>query len=269
MSRNKGGLSLSNKRYINKNFDKKPATEIAAFLGKPVELILNYIKIELGSSPAPDSSNKSPTQQRDQRVNLRNRPEWFDISEQYTPRELNIFEEKYHRYMKQFQYDVEPTEERQIFDMIGLEIDIDRNKKSRKRNMDLREARLREISKEEKKDDKDGRQITLWQNDVLALESATSNSMKELKDLMDRKDKLNEYLMGNRDQRLKESTSSKTSWVDIIKYLNSPESRTWESKRLAAMNLAVEKEKERLSSYNEYADGKIDRPFLNSETYKD
>ena len=268
MAKSKGGLSLSNKRYINKNYTSKTAPEIAADLKKPVELIINYIKIELGSNPIPDDTNRSATQEVDQSVNLRSRPEWFQLVEQYTPKELNIFEEKYHKYMKQFQYDVQPTEEQQIFHMIGLEIEMDRNKISRKRNLDLKEQRLKYIAQEERKDEKERSKgdIIAWQNDVLALESATSNSMKELKDLLDRHEKLAVQLKGTRDQRIKDSTSSKISWVEVIKYWSDPANRAWEAKRLAVINEAIASENLRLGSYHTFSDGKIDRPILNVET---
>lgn len=264
--KNKGSLSLSNKRYINRNYESKPATVLSRELGKPVELIINYIKIELGAEPLPDQSNPSSMQEVPQEINLRSRPEWFQFIEQYTPKELNIFEEKYHKYMRQFQYDVQPTEEQQIFHMIGLEIEMDRNKISRKRNLDLKESRLRMIAQEEKKDDGDKRSIIDWQNDVLSLESATSNSMRELKDLLDRHEKLAVQLKGTRDQRIRDATSGKISWMEVLKYWSDPKNREWEAKKLAVVNTAINKERDRLTSFHTYADGKIDRPILNMES---
>jgi len=35
------------------------------------------------------------------------------------------------------------------------------------------------------------------------------------------------------------------------------------------MRLAMEKEKERLSEYNQYEDGAVDQPFLTPETVKE
>lgn len=263
-----GTLSLSNKRYIKKNFDKQTVSELAKETGKPAALIENYIKIELDSLPILDEENRSPSQEISQEQNLRSRPVWMQLCDQYTTRELNIFEEKYHSYMKQFQYDVQPTEEQQIFHMIGLEIEIDRNKASRKRNLDLKERRLKDIAKAERDEESDKKDILDWQRNISELDSATSNSMRELKDLLDRHDKLAEQLKGTRDQRLRDATSNKVSWIDIIKRLNSPEAREYEAKRIAAINQAIKKERDRLSSLHTFADGKIDSPLLNTDVVK-
>lgn len=264
-------LTLTNKRYINKHYTNMTVASIAKELKKPIALVTNYIKIELGAEPLPDPTNMSATQEISEEVNLRNKPIWISLQDQYTIKELSIFEEKYHSYMKQFQYDVQPTEEQQIFHMIGLEIEIDRNKAARKRNLDLKELRLKKIATLERtatEEDSHTDDIRRLNDDVSALESATYNGMRELKDLLDRHNDLATQLKGTRDQRLNEATSNKVSWVDIIKRLNSPEAREFEAKRIAALNQAVEKERERLTSYHTFADGKVDQPILNVEGAK-
>lgn len=258
-----GTLSLSNKRFIGKNFDKMTVAEMARETKKPAALIENYIRLELDSEPLGDTINTSPSQTVDQSVNLRARPYWLKLQEHYSTAELNIFEEKYHAYMAQFKYDVQATEEQQIFHMIGLEIEIDRNKAARKRNMDLRERRLKDINAAEKDDDRT--KVHSFQQDIISLDSATSDLMRELKDLLDRHNKLAETLKGTRDQRLKEATSGKISWLEVLKYWADPKNREWEAKKLATVNAAVEQERSRMYSYHTYMDGKVDQPVLNTE----
>lgn len=264
------GLTLSNKRYINKNYEKETVLEMSRKLKKSAALIENYIAVELQSKPLPDAENPSSHQEIGADINLRNRSDWIEFCSAYTLKELDIFEEKYYRYMKQFQNDVQPTEEQQIFQMIGLEIDMARIKASRKHNLDLKDKRLREISKEEKRgDEADPHKINSYHQEVLSLESANLNSSKELKDMYDRHNKLAEQLKGTREQRIKDATSGKISWMEVLRYWSDPKNREWEAKRIAAVNMAISKEKERLSSYHTYADNKVDRPILNTETNGD
>jgi len=77
-------------------------------------------------------------------------------------------------------------------------------------------------------------------------------------------------LKATREQRIKRLEDSKQTFIGWVRNLMSnPEARRQMGNDMEKMRLAMEVEKERLSEYHQYEDGKIDQPFLTPDTVKD
>ena len=127
---------------------------------------------------------------------------------------------------------------------------------------------------EEKRLEREARDIDYIVNlerQVAILRAAHETLSKDYKDLQTRKATLLKDLKGTRDQRVKAIEDSKLTFASLVKKIaTNAQYRDDIGIEMEKMRLAMEKEKERLSEYHQYQDGKLDQPFLTPETgYKE
>ena len=261
----KGRFSTEDMQFIEANAEVLSPEEIASQLDRDPESIRVWIKKNVGFSPKQKKEAAVANE-------LKSKPYYRELSNQFSPEELEMFEFHFKKMWSQFKDDVFHTEEMQIIDTIKLEILINRILKSQRENQD--EILIAEtLVREEKARDKDQRDMDLIVNlerQVAVLRASTETLSKDCKDLQARKATMLKDLKGTREQRVKAIEDSKLTFASLVKKIaTDPQFRNKIGIDMEKMRLAMENEKERLSEYSQYDDGQVDQPFLTPDTVKE
>lgn len=256
----KATLSINDKLFIEQNYDDLSTKEIADRLGKNINDIIDYIHNSMKTHTLEElSSNLSI---------LNKKPEWKLLRRQFTKDELELFEYSYNRLLEQFNNDVLPTEEKQIFQAIELEIFMHQNKRNRKRAVEETQRIELELQNEKNKDDLDydRAKIENLQQQLAAYTSSLTATSREYNELSAKHGKIIETMKGTRDQRIKQLSDSKVNFLSLIKALEDEGFRKKQMTEMEIMRAAFQKEKERLTTPHVYSDNNIDTPILTIET---
>ena len=261
----KGRFSTEDMQFIEANAEVLSPEEIASQLDRDPESIRDWIKKNVGFSPKQKKEAAVANE-------LKSKPYYRELSNQFSPEELEMFEFHFKKMWSQFKDDVFHTEEMQIIDTIKLEILMNRILKSQRENQD--EISIAEtLVREEKARDKDQRDMDLIVNlerQVAVLRASTETLSKDYKDLQARKATMLKDLKGTREQRVKAIEDSKLTFASLVKKIaTDPQFRNRIGIDMEKMRLAMENEKERLSEYAQYDDGQVDQPFLTPDTVKE
>lgn len=264
----RGRMSREERAYIVENAEKQTPEQIAKSLDRTVEMVREFIKDNVGVAP-----DKAAPGEITLRKELRATAEWVELQRQFTDGELRYFEEKYTSWLTQLKDNYTQSEETQIFLLLKNEILINRNLADKKRatgDMARMQTMLDDIYNKypdgTEMSDSDKQLAANINEQLSATRAALSARTTELMNLQKCHSDLMKQLKATRDQRLNRVEASKDSFIEIIKDLMSEERRLKEGEHMELMRMAAEKEKERLSGYHTYADGNVDRPFLNSDT---
>ena len=261
----KGRFSTEDMQFIEANAEVLSPEEIASQLDRDPESIRVWIKKNVGFSPKQKKEAAVANE-------LKSKPYYRELSNQFSPEELEMFEFHFKKMWSQFKDDVFHTEEMQIIDTIKLEILMNRILKSQRENQD--EISIAEtLVREEKGRDKDQRDMDLIVNlerQVAVLRASSETLSKDYKDLQARKATMLKDLKGTREQRVKAIEDSKLTFASLVKKIaTDPQFRNKIGIDMEKMRLAMENEKERLSEYAQYDDGQVDQPFLTPDTVKE
>lgn len=256
-----GRLSKSHGAFIKSNFEKMTVAQIAAKLGRSESSIYDWIEKHIGFSTE---------ERKEAEVNneLKSRPYYKELSLQFSPDELRMFEFHFKKMWAQFKDDVFHTEEMQIVDTIKLEILMNRILRSQQDTM----KKIYEIEvdiKRERDLGEDGDQdlIISWERQVAGMIASQETMNKDYKELQTRKALMLKELKGTRQQRIQEIESSKKTFATLIQQLTiDPNFRREVGLEMEKRRIAMEVERARLSKITKYEDGKYDRPLLNSES---
>jgi len=252
----KGRFSTEDMQFIEANAEVLSPEEIASQLDRDPESIRDWIKKNVGFSPKQKKEAAVANE-------LKSKPYYRELSNQFSPEELEMFEFHFKKMWSQFKDDVFHTEEMQIIDTIKLEILMNRILKSQRENQD--EISIAEtLVREEKGRDKDQRDMDLIVNlerQVAVLRASTETLSKDYKDLQARKATMLKDLKGTREQRVKAIEDSKLTFASLVKKIaTDPQFRNRIGIDMEKMRLAMENEKERLSEYAQYDDGQVTKP---------
>ena len=265
MSRKRGQLSLEEQQYIKDNFNKKDIEEIAEFLNRNIAPIKRYINdnhLMVPDDPDDDSDYL--------KHKLRKKTFWAEIVRQFDEEsgELEYFENTWVSLIKQFREDVLPAEELQIKQFITIDILINRSMKERKRHITDTERIQRMVDDEYRKpeDSRDNAYLTNLETQLSFARNSITSYTNEYTKLLSEQQKISKDLKATREQRIKRIEDGKSSWVGLIRMLEDEELREKEGREMEILNMSVEKTKNKLYEYHQYADGNIDKPFLNSES---
>ena len=126
----KGRFSKEEIAFIEENHKAMSYDTIAAKLNRDSESIENFVTSKLGQ-------NISSKAQKEWQASydLKRRPYWKDLKEQFHPDELEMLLYHWGRIIGQFKDDVLPTEELQVIDAIKLEILMNRDLRQQQVNM--------------------------------------------------------------------------------------------------------------------------------------
>lgn len=261
MSRNVGPLSNKEKHVITDYSNTLSPTEIAEKINRNVDTVIAYQKKYLTAHP----KSKLEHECRD---NLRLRPEWKFWQRQFTEDELKYFEYAYGRLVAQFNNDVTVTEEKQIFQIIEVEIMTNSIKAERRRTIQdiefLTQIRNAEMKKDDKDRDKD--LVVSCEQQLQMADAANHARLAKYTEFTKQSQSLMDDLKGTRNQRVKNIEHNQKSIIDYIKELEQDEYRQSQGQELELMKLASSKEFDRLAGYHNYLDNNVDRPLLTPDT---
>lgn len=260
-----GRLSKSDWDYIDANAENLSPEKIAENLGRTVESVEKYLK-KLGKS-----FNKHEAFAVQAEYDIKSRPYWKELKAQFSDDELELFLYHWKQIIAQFRKDVLATEELQIVDTIKLEVLMNRALREQQESMERVRALDAEIELEKTKDSdqQDKEMVFNLERQIASLRAAKESLSREFKDLQTKKAAMYKDLKATREQRIEKLESNKQTLSSLVnKILRNPDFYEQEGKAIEKMRLAMEKEKERLSDYHEYADGTVDQPFLTPETIK-
>lgn len=261
----RGQMSKAEKDMIEIMCVNHSDQEIADKLRRPVERIQMYKAQFLGQNP---NITVTRSEQAEIKEKLRLEPEWNYFKEQFTPDELILFEHSYAELIQQFKNDILPTEKKQLYYAITLEILIHRHNHDRMlAQQDI--GRLERLLAAEYKQDEsmqDKQYLLSLESELQAARASTNSRTKELKDLMDKHQDIVKSLKGTREQRIQKIESSKQTFIGLLRQLEEEDTRRAIGVEMNLMSAAIEKERARLAEYHEYQDGTVDTPVLDSES---
>ena len=257
----KGRLSKQEQKFIQENHETLSAEEIAKKLDRDETSIANFILTKAQN-----------TEMREAAYDLKARPYWNDLIQQFSESELEMFVYHWGRIIGQFRDDVLPTEELQVIDAIKLEILMNRALKEQQRASDDISQLEKTIEKEKNRsiEDQDRDYIMNLERQIAIYRASVETLSKDYKELGTKKSGMLKDLKATREQRVKRLEDSKQSFIGWVKYLmGDGEFREGLGINMEKMRLASEAEREKLSAYYKYEDGAVDQPFLTPETIKD
>lgn len=261
----KGRFSVDEMNFIEANAEVLSPEAIALTLDRDNESIREWIAKRVGF-------NASQKKEAAVANELKSKPYYRELSNQFNQDELEMFQFHFKKMWSQFKDDVFHTEEMQIIDTIKLEILMNRILNSQHQNQreinDL--ERMIEQEKRGGREERDMELIVNLERQVAILRASQETLSKDYKDLQSRKATMLKDLKGTREQRIKDIENSKQTFASLVLQIATDENfRNKIGIEMEKMRIATEKEKERLSEYSEYYDGKVDQPFLTPETIKD
>lgn len=261
----RGQLSLEEEKFIRDNLSILTIDQIATSLNRSSAPVKRYIT-ESKIFVSEDEENQDALLKN----KLYNKPFWGEIKKQFDEDtgELEYFENIWTNLIKQFREDVLPAEELQIKQFITIDILINRSMKERKRHISETEKLQREVDKEYNKteESRDMARLINLETQLSFARNSIANYTNEYTKLLNEQQKISKDLKATREQRIKRIEDGKSSWIGLIRMLEDEIIREKEGKEMIILNMATEKAKEKLQSYHQYQDNKIDRPFLNSES---
>lgn len=260
----KGRFSVDEMNFIEANAEVLSPEAIALTLDRDSESIHEWIAKRVGF-------NASQKKEAAVANELKSKPYYKELSNQFTQEELEMFQFHFKKMWSQFKDDVFHTEEMQIIDTIKLEILMNRILRSQHQNQkDIIDVeRMIEQEKRSEREARDTELIVNLERQVAILRAAQETLSRDYKDLQARKATMLKDLKGTREQRIKAIEDSKQTFASLVLQIATNEDfRNKIGKEMEKMRLATEKEKERLSEYTSYNDGKVDQPFLTPETVK-
>jgi len=266
---NTGRLSKSAQKHIRDHAGRQSDKEMAKFLGKTEGAIRKYRteKLGLGDDVGADKTDEIYI------LNELHADKLWPITKKRFANndELMFFEIKWVNYNKQMGGDVWPTEKSQVEQMIFHEILLNRlmvqHADIRKNINQLQKL----IDAESKKDLNDRNEDRIYKciSDRIAAEGLDSDTHKKINDAQQRLDVLSKSLKATRDQRVTTLKESGKGIMGLMQKLVDPVFREEEGFEMAIIAEAVKRERKRLAEYHEFADGEVDRPFLDSSTVRE
>jgi hypothetical protein len=235
----------------------KTIDHIAVLINRSPNTVQNAVDKIRGAAPTPHSS--SLVEQ------LQTRQEWKKWQQQFTKDELEQFKTHYVQLMGQFDNNVKPTEELQVFQVITLIILIDRTLSEQKQALESMERVQTQINKARKANRDD--EVMMLEAQYEGYRAVQKTCADKYKTYSDKQDKLLQSLKSTREQRLKNHEDSDKSWIGLIKWLSEEENRERSGKEMELMRLAALEERKKMMAPHTYIDGTVDRPLLSHESY--
>jgi len=264
--RKRGQLGLEEEKFIRDNIGLLSIEQIADQLNRTVKPVERYISEAKIGLKTPDEQENDKTL----RQKLHAKTFWTEIERQFDKDtgELDYFEDTWIGLVKQFREDVLPAEELQIKQFITIDILINRSMKERKRHIADTEKLQTEVDREYQLDEelRDGPKLANLETQLSFARNSIANYTNEYTKLLNEQQKISKDLKATREQRIKRIEDGKSSWIGLIRMLEDEEIREKQGREMEIMAMAVEKNKELLSEYHQYADEGVDMPLLTPET---
>lgn len=264
-NRKMGRFTKSDLNFLKQKAEILTVDEIARKLNRDPISIDAWIKRNVGLSQKEKKEIEGTSE-------LKKRIYYKELQEQFTEKELDLFELHFKKMWVQFKDDVFHTEEMQIVDCIKYEILMNRTLKNQKmayqqiEDLEVTRAELRKIEFNcMTPDDRDA--MLNIERQIASIRSSLETMGKEFKEYQQRKGALIKELKGTREQRIKDIESSKQTFASLIKkFIVDPGYRRAVGLEMETMRYASEAEWRRLAEPITFNDGVIDRPLLSAES---
>jgi len=265
-----GRLAKEEQEFILQNYKVMTPAQMAKKLNRKLAPIKLYVDT---------NAHKILVEEKDKELLkvLYRKPYWEPTKSQFNEQEVKIIEMDWVEFMKQFNQDVEYSEELQLMELLKLRRLCDRNLYERnqaKREMEIMAKQKEDFIKTQGshppyQDNMVQLEYTTLESQIRMCEASYISRTNEYKIFLEKEQVYFRELKSTRDQRMEVYKHSKKDFVGLIKSLMNEEFREMEGKELALRNLATEKERARLSEYHIYSDGSADRPLLNAEVMEE
>jgi hypothetical protein len=253
--------------YMVRNHKIMSIEDLACQLQRNPKTVYNYVKDKLNFGKEVFKETK-----KDLEFDIKKSPIWKQISEQFSPNELDTFLYHYANLVSQFNYDVFATERLQIIEFCRIEILINRAlKKMNDVGIQINEID-REVDLEYKfeESERDQQKIIRLKELRASMNVSAINYTKDYKELLDKKGTLLREVKGTRADRIKRIEDSKeTIGTYLASLMDNTEMRRALGIEMEKFRLATKIEYQRLSDYHTYIDGSVEQPILNTENIKE
>lgn len=257
MAKNKksGPISTEEQNFISLNAKTLSPQEIADKLGRNVDTIIKQM------GQVNTLSVKGTV------LDLERRSDWGAIKSQFTPEEIEIFKSHYMNITSQFKEEIYYTESLQIINAIKYEILSNRILKDQM-TIKTEVARLQqELEKERFEDPPNQDRIKGIEFQIASYCGAEVANSKEFRESSTRLMAVLKELKALRSDRISKVEDMKKSFSSFMKgIIEDPLLKKELGSYIEKMRLSQEIELKRLSQPYLYANGEVDRPFLNSTT---
>lgn len=198
---------------------------------------------------------------------LRDSTMWTQLKKKFLKHELSYFEESWAKFIMQFKEDVLPTEQEQIKDYITIMILLDRVVADAKKSQEDAERYSKEMDDIYKQpfEQRDMERLAQLTEVKTACDLANKSNMQQISSLMERSQQIQKSLKATRDQRFEKTQDGRTSWLNLLRYLEDEKNREREGKEAEITKAAMKNQFKILSQEHTYADGQVDLPFLTAE----
>lgn len=263
----KGRPSQKEIDFISSSARTKSVDEMAKALDRTTEWVKSHLNDDEDVGESAEILAK-----------FRESPEYRSLPRKFDPEQIEAFENKYVRMLRQFKKDVLYTEESQIYMLITYELLIDKNMVKMKEMGDrIKELSLQaeeeKVALEDMEDGLERRNATSSLQNLNGIISTLILSQgrldKVIVDYTTRIEKQWELIKGTRKDRITVIENSKRTFVDMLKSFENNKFRSDEGREMELMRIAGTREKERLGRPHKYMDGTIDRPLLSADTIGD
>lgn len=256
------GMTTAQKDFIRKNIGSHSIDDIAKALGVSIKAVMSCVdrirrQIKLETEQRRDSNI---------REDLLAKPFYPILKRQFNSVDLEFFTREWIATIKQFNEDLYPTEEAELKDMIVLEI---MKNHALQTNMDLKQRKDilgRSLARAEAESQLDMGVITNIKVEIQRAEESSKQNLAHFKDLTEKSKRAREALSASRQQRVTKIQDAKANFTEWLRAIYDNENRERVAREMELMKMALHREEERLGSFTEFADKKIDIPLLNSET---
>lgn len=241
--------------------------EIAARLNRTVEAVEALLAPAAAAPPAPPPPP-------DPLRALRSTIAWRHLTEEFDPKEVRYFEEKYLAYKEQFQEDLMASEDAQLFKAIKAELLMHRNLVQQRRvqgEIDRLEAERDEALRAVK-----GDPTRLSEDErarLLVIDTFLRDAYEDKQGRANEYDKLDKAhgevmrsLKATREQRFARVENSKRTFLDVVRMFCERDAADRADRQLDQVRRARDKELARLGAVHQFADGAFDRPILSADT---
>lgn len=267
---NTGRLTKEEQKFVLDSYLIMTDEEIAKKLKRRVEPVRKFLDKEVPKEREEDEEDKKFLKE------LKGKVYWRGVNEQFTDKEVKDFEIYWLELIKQFNNDIEFSEEMQLVDLVKLRLLADRNlyerNKARKETEDLGEVYAKFVKKNGPPPYED-HSLTIQESTLMAqlkaCEGAYTGRTNEFKIILDKQQNYFNELKATRKQRIEYLKNSKKDWVGLMKSMQDEKLREKEGRELSLMNIAAYKEQERLTEIHIFADGIADKPLLNDESVQE
>lgn len=273
-----GRLSKDDLTYILANAGKLPLAEIAKNLGRRLVSVERVARAYAAPTyKQPDGSGEVPLAQSQSPVRgisqgLRATELWKRVSQEFSQDERKFFEEQYQKLMQQFEGNVLPSEEMQVFDCIKLEILKSRNLIERqkvrldKHALEQELTELLAVKAFAEMEPEAKKIVYALRKEIGSRDSTDKDKTAEYTMLVQRQESIMKSLKSTRDQRINDVSSGKSTFHGLIKQLMQKDHQAAESRQAELHRMAASKEMQRLAQEHLYANGEVDRPILSCDT---